>query len=173
MLPIIMKNKVEIPASLAQQLVSPRTQVASLQNKTRKPFTGKPCLYHGPKSIHTDEECHRNSNTAFYSLYSIPALSAASNDRDHCFYIDSGAGRHIDYDNSTISDYKHCPGPRIQLGDSSIIVSSGTGSSMINAGVLINVLLIPKLKKRLFICRSEHGKPYKILVQRKHMQNLC
>ena len=72
---------------------------------------------------------------------------------DTNWYIDSGCGQHMDNDNNGMHDYESTHGPKVQMGDDTIIESTGTGTSFVKLDTglteLANVLHVPKLSKKL------------------------
>jgi hypothetical protein len=151
------------PAVTAAQaeIIELRQQIAALTAKApskRTAFKGKPCNHHGPRSTHTSEECYvlhpeLLTNKQAPSLYAVSGRSGLPIDDDTNWYIDSGAGRHMDNDAMGMKNFRNCKGPMIQLGNNDTIESIGVGSSFIKlnsrAIEVHDVLYVKDLGKKL------------------------
>lgn len=159
-----------IAAAVAAELNALRSQVEEMAGPKHphKKFDGTPCSLHSPSSTHTDKQFYKKmANKCPVFLYPAPvALSTTENLMDIMFYIDSGAGLHMDFDRKRMTDYVKSNGPNIQLGDNSTITSCGSGTSLVNirggVGSLENVLHVKKLGKKLLSVGQSTSKGMKL-----------
>lgn len=150
-------------AAQATELAALRAQIAALNAKAhaekgnRRSFQGVPCSHHGPRSTHTSEQCYvlhpELQSKPPLSLYAVSARSGIATSVDTNWYIDSGAGRHMENDVSAMHLFQQMKGPMIQLGNDHIIESSGIGSSFVDldstAIEMTDVLYVKDLGKKL------------------------